>query len=65
VAIELLCAAQALDFQGVEKAGEGTRALHARIRERFPHLDSDQPLAPGIERLSAAIMKGEITDGII
>src|SRR5262249_13856522 len=33
VAIELLCAAQAVDLRGPEHAGAGTRAAHTRIRE--------------------------------
>lgn len=66
IAIEYLCAAQALDFQGVEMMGDKTRALHARVREYVTHLDRDRSLAPDIERLSEAVGKeGGITDGIV
>jgi len=65
IAIEYLCAAQALDFQGVERLGDKTRALHARVREYVTHLDRDRSLAPDIERLSKAIDEGRMTDGIV
>ena len=65
IAIEYLCAAQALDFQGVEKMGQKTRALYDRVRRYTDHVEHDRPLAPEIERLSAAVMEGEITDGLV
>jgi len=44
VALELLCAGQALDFQGVERASEPVRDLHARLRERMAFLGADRPV---------------------
>ena len=44
--IELLCAAQALDFTGVELAAEQTRELHASVRERIDFVDTDRPVNP-------------------
>ena len=39
LAIECICAAQALSFVGVEKCGAGTRAAHAAIRTCMPWVD--------------------------
>jgi histidine ammonia-lyase len=44
VALELLCAGQALDFQGVERASGPVRDLHAQLRERMPFMDEDRPV---------------------
>ncbi len=65
IAIEYLCAAQALDFQGIDNAGEKTRLLHARTRTYSPHLEHDRPLSPEIAAVGTAVLNGEITDGII
>src|SRR5204863_1166040 len=49
VAIELLCAAQALDLRGVTHAGTGTRAAHRVIREHAAPLIEDRPLADDVD----------------
>ncbi len=65
IAIEYLCAAQALDFQGVDKMAKRTRALYDCIRDHVPHLDHDRPLTPDIERMTALVLSGELTNGIV
>ncbi|MEJ5377039.1 MAG: histidine ammonia-lyase [bacterium] len=45
LAIELLCAAQALDLFTDMRAGQGTQAAYRVIREKIPHLDKDRFLA--------------------
>lgn len=42
LAIELLCAAQGLDFVGPEKSGRGVRAAHEILRTRVPFLKEDR-----------------------
>ena len=55
VAIELLCAAQGVDFrlremeQTPQSLGRGTRIAYQLIREQVPFQDQDSPLAPQIE----------------
>jgi histidine ammonia-lyase len=44
LAIELLVAAQALDFRQPLQAGVGAKAAHALIRTRVPHMDADREL---------------------
>lgn len=45
IAIELACAAQALDFQGVARASAPTQALHAAVRARIPFIEHDAPIS--------------------
>jgi histidine ammonia-lyase len=54
VAIELLCACQAVDLAGVELAPP-LAALHARVRQRVPVLVEDRVLGDDIAAALAAI----------
>jgi len=58
VAIELLCAAQALDLFTNMKPGEGTLAAYQVIRRAIPHLDRDRFLAADIHAMRA-LMRGD------
>jgi histidine ammonia-lyase len=62
VAIELLCAAQGLDFRLPLKPGKGALAAHQAVRDVVPHLDEDRPPAPDIEALAAAVRDGLLDD---
>ncbi len=64
VGIELLCAAQGLEFRDVEKAGRGTAEAYRTIRKVAPSLDEDAELAPLIEAVAGIIHKGEIVDNV-
>jgi histidine ammonia-lyase len=55
VAIELLCAAQALDLRGAIHAGAGTRAAHTLVRAHAAPLLEDRPLADDVEALCRLI----------
>ncbi len=44
VALELLCAGQALDFRGVGQASEEVRELHAQLREKMAFIGEDRPV---------------------
>lgn len=54
-AVELLCAAQALEFQRPLQPGRGVRLAYEAVRERVPPLDGDRVLTPDIESLRTAI----------
>jgi histidine ammonia-lyase len=60
IAIELLCAAQALDLFTNLKPGEGTLAAYQVIRDEIPHLESDRMLAPDIAAMKALVQNGKI-----
>ncbi|WP_169089819.1 histidine ammonia-lyase [Paenibacillus sp. PL91] len=52
LAIELLCAAQAVDFRGPEYLGKGTKWIYDRCREHVEFLDEDRVLANDIRIIS-------------
>jgi histidine ammonia-lyase len=58
VAIEALCATQALDLRAPLEASEATRAVTTAIRERIPTLTEDRPLAPDIEAVTTLVRDG-------
>ena len=58
VAVELLCAAQGLDFRRPLLAGRGVEQAHQAVRRVVPHLDVDRPPAPDIEALAEALRAG-------
>lgn len=60
IAIELLCAAQGIDFRGPEKLGKGTKAAYALIRKRVPMLREDRVLTNDIENVVDLIRSGEL-----
>jgi histidine ammonia-lyase len=58
LAIELMCAAQGVDFLAPKRPGPAVRAAHAAVRELSPHVDRDRSLAAEI-----AAVAGKIRDG--
>jgi histidine ammonia-lyase len=60
LAIELLVAAQALDFRLPVKGGRGVRAAHRLIRSRVPSLESDRELHVDIEAVQQLIDSGDL-----
>jgi histidine ammonia-lyase len=58
VAIELMAAAQGIDFHRPMKTSPVLETVHAAIRERVTHLGGDRMLAPDIEALSDLIESG-------
>ena len=59
VAIELLCAAEGLEYRAPLKPGRGIISAHERVRAHVPRLTHDRPLAPDFEQIVAAIRRGE------
>jgi len=64
LAIEMLCAAQALDLFTNMKPGEGTLEAYRVIREVVPHLDKDRVLSPDIERVVELIKEDVLLDRV-
>ena len=63
IAVELLCAAQALDLLNAEKPyrpGDGTHAAYKVIREHIPYLDTDRVISQDIETMVSLIRSGAI-----
>jgi histidine ammonia-lyase len=64
IAIELLCAAQALDLFTNMKSGEGTLAAYQVIRQAVPHLEKDRILSSDIAAVKQLMRNGKILDSV-
>jgi histidine ammonia-lyase len=58
IAIELLCAAQAIDTHRPLRTGTRLEAAHAAIRAHVPTLSEDRPPSPDIETIARMIEMG-------
>ncbi|MFC2172060.1 histidine ammonia-lyase [Acidobacteriota bacterium] len=64
VAIELMGAAQGIDFRGDIKRGKGTQAAHEIIRENVEFLDKDRPLNNDINRMANVVREGKVLEAV-
>jgi histidine ammonia-lyase len=60
VAIELLLAAQALDFRAPLAPGRGSAAALAAVRARIPRLDRDRYLKDDLDRALELCVEGVV-----
>ena len=61
--IELIAAAQALDFRDFTP-GVGVRAAHHAVRQVVAHLDEDRPLFKDHNAMAAAVARGDVLDAV-
>jgi len=59
LAIELLCATQALEFLKPLRPGRGVQLAYTRVRHQVRPLEGDRVLGPDIERLRQMVHAGE------
>jgi histidine ammonia-lyase len=59
LAIELLAAAEGLEHRAPLTPGRGVKKAYDIVRSHVPRLTQDRTLGPDIERIAAAIKKGE------
>jgi histidine ammonia-lyase len=66
IAIEMICASQALDFlaEDKEKLGQGTRIAYQELRKISKTLNNDRSLELDIERVSDALRQDRFTKAI-
>jgi histidine ammonia-lyase len=69
LAIELLCAAQGIDFRrtaldGQAQLGQGTRAAYALIRTRTPFIEQDTVMYPHMAAVHALVAGGDIVRAV-
>lgn len=64
LAIELLCAAQALDFLRPMKSGKGVEALHKAIRNVVSHAESDRLFHNDIEAVLRLVQSETIVNAV-
>lgn len=58
VAIELLCAAQAIEFRDSENLGDGTKTVFRIVRDCVPKLEDDRTIEKDIEKIRQLVKKG-------
>jgi histidine ammonia-lyase len=63
LAIELLCAAQGLDFIA-EKPGKGVTAAHKIIRENIPTLTQDRVMSYDMEKMAEMVFNQTVINAI-
>lgn len=66
IAVEFLCAAQAVDLRekGPERLGTGTKIAHKMIREQVAFYENDKEMTPDIENLAELIKSNRIIEAI-
>jgi histidine ammonia-lyase len=64
LSIELMCAAQGIDFRAPLKPGRGVARAHSAVRRRVATLEADRVLSADLERIAAAIDDNELTPGM-
>jgi histidine ammonia-lyase len=64
IAIELLCAAQALDLFTNMKPGKGTLSAYQAIRQGVSHLDKDRIISTDISAVQQMMRSGKILNAV-
>jgi histidine ammonia-lyase len=65
LAIELICAAQAVDLAAPKRLSPGTAAAHRCIRELVELQTDDRPLGVDVERVCArALVNGQLLEAV-
>ena len=62
IAVELIAAAQGVDYHAPLKTSPSLQALHDKIRALSPHLETDRYWADEMAALQAAVLAGELVD---
>ncbi len=61
IAIELIAAAQGIDYHAPLRTSARLQAVHDRVRALSPHLESDRYWADEMAALQAAVLAGEFS----
>ncbi len=64
LAIELMCAAQAIDLQVPGRLGKGTEAAYRAVRNIVPTLNGDRVPAPDIRILTELVRSDRLVDAV-
>ena len=64
LAIELMCACQAIDLRGNKGLGAGTQAAYDCVRKVVPFLTEDRPLYDDINRSEELIINGSLLEAV-
>ncbi|MGG1401629.1 aromatic amino acid lyase, partial [Bacillus salipaludis] len=61
LAIELICAMQAVEYRGVDKMATQTRRLYEKGRELIPSINKDRIFSKDIEKVAEALKTIDLT----
>lgn len=64
LAIEMMCAAQALDFRAPVEPGRGVAAAHQEVRKVITHADRDRSFGEDIEESLALLRSQQVTQAV-
>lgn len=62
IAMEIMCACQAIDLRENKGLGKGTASVYAAVRKLIPVLEEDRPLYEDINKCESLIVNTEIID---
>ena len=65
VAVELMAAAEGIDYHAPLKTSPKLEAVHAAVRARSPHFTADRYWADEMSALQLAVLNGEIGDRLL
>jgi histidine ammonia-lyase len=65
VAVELIAAAQGIDYHSPLKTSPRLQQVHAQVRRHSPHLVSDRYWADEMAALQAAVLAGELGEAVL
>ena len=60
IAVELMAAAEGIDYHAPLKTSARLQAIHAKVRKLSPHFTADRYWADEISALQSAVLAGEI-----
>lgn len=64
LAMELMCACQAIDMRGDKGMGAGTKEAYAAVRELVSKLEDDRPLYGDINKCESLIIDGSLVERV-
>jgi len=65
IAIELIAAAQGIDFRAPLKTSGKLQPYHDKIRSKITHYDQDRFFAPDIEKATEMVLNGDFSDTVM
>jgi histidine ammonia-lyase len=65
VAVELMAAAEGIDYHAPLKTSPKLERVHAAVRERSPHFTADRYWADEMSALQSAVLAGEIAEELL
>jgi histidine ammonia-lyase len=65
VAVELITAAQGVDYHAPLATSPVLQSLHGKVRAISPHLEADRYWADEMAALQSAVLDGEMSDGFL